>query len=195
MCGVSGSRIRPSPLAYNTESMPELEIHHEAGHAVNSIGQRVGVLAAVLAVALAIVSITSHRTHTDAIIEKSTANDKWAQYQAGRVKYHSLELGENLVDVMGVTGERANRMLGDYKRQKAKYEKEGKEIMEEARHADEAADASEKRALRFDFGEGLLEIALVVTSLYFISHKKMFPVIGVIAGITGGVLALMGVFV
>ena len=67
--------------------------------------------------------------------------------------------------------------------------------MEEARQADEAAEASEKRALRFDFGEGLLEIALVLTSLYFISHKKMFPVIGVIAGIAGGLLALIGVFV
>ena len=93
--------------------MPELEIHHEAGHAIDPIGQRTGVLAAVLAVALAIVSITSHRTHTDAIIYKSTANDKWSQYQAGRVKYHSLELGENLVDVMGVTGERASHMLDD----------------------------------------------------------------------------------
>lgn len=29
----------------------------------------------------------------------------------------------------------------------------------------------------------------------FISRKKMFPVIGVIAGIAGGVLALVGVFV
>jgi hypothetical protein len=175
--------------------MPELEIHHEAGHAIDPMGQRVGVLAAILAVALAIVSISSHRTHTDAIIHKSTANDKWAQYQSSRVKYHSLELGENLIDVMGATGERADRMLADYKRQKAKYEKEGKEIMEEARRADEAAETSENRALRFDFGEGLLEIALVVTSLYFISHKKMFPVIGVIAGITGAVLAVMGAFV
>lgn len=175
--------------------MPELEIHHEAGHAIDPMGQRVGVLAAILAVALAIVSISSHRTHTDAIIHKSTANDKWAQYQSSRVKYHSLELGENLIDVMGATGERADRMLADYKRQKAKYEKEGKEIMDEARRADEAAETAENRALRFDFGEGLLEIALVVTSLYFISHKKMFPVIGVIAGITGAVLALMGTFV
>jgi len=49
--------------------------------------------------------------------------------------------------------------------------------------------------MRFDFGEGLLEIALVVTSLYFISHKKMFPVIGVVAGIAGALLALNGVFV
>ena len=175
--------------------MPELEIHHESGHAIDPMGQRVGVLAAILAVALAIVSISSHRTHTEAIIHKSTANDKWAQYQSSRVKYHSLELGENLVDVMGATGDRANRMLADYKRQKEKYEKEGREIMEEARRADEAAETAERRALRFDFGEGLLEIALVVTSLYFISHKKMFPVIGVIAGITGGGLALMGVFV
>ena len=175
--------------------MPELEIHHEAGHAIDAMGQRVGVLAAILAVALAIVTISSHRTHTDAIIYKSTANDKWAQYQAGRVKFHSLELGENLVDVIGLTGERANHMLAESKRQKSKYEKEGKEIMEEARRADEAAEASEHRAVRFDFGEGLLEIALVVTSLYFISHKKMFPVIGVVAGIAGGVLALIGVFV
>ena len=175
--------------------MPELEIHHEAEHAIDPMGQRVGVLAAVLAVALAIVSISSHRTHTEAIIHKSTANDKWAQYQSTRVKYHSLELGENLVDVVGANGERANRMLADYKRQKVKYEKEGKEIMEEARRADEAAETSERRALRFDFGEGLLEIALVVTSLYFISHKKMFPLIGVIAGIAGAVLALAGVFV
>ena len=175
--------------------MPELEIHHEAENAIDPTGQRVGVLAAVLAVALAIVTISSHRTHTDAIIHKSTANDKWAQYQSTRVKYHSLELGENLVDIVGANGERANRMLADYKRQKAKYEKEGKEIMGEARRADEAAETSENRALRFDFGEGLLEIALVLTSLYFISHKKMFPVIGVIAGIAGGALALVGLFV
>jgi hypothetical protein len=175
--------------------MPELEIHHEAEHAIDPMGQRVGVMAAVLAVALAIVSISSHRTHTEAIIHKSTANDKWAQYQSTRVKYHSLELGENLVDVVGANGERANRMLADYKRQKVKYEKEGKEIMEEARRADEAAETSERRALRFDFGEGLLEIALVVTSLYFISHKKMFPLIGVIAGIAGAALALAGLFI
>jgi hypothetical protein len=175
--------------------MPELEIHHEAGHAIDPMGQRVGVLAAILAVALAIVSISSHRTHTEAIIHKSTANDKWAQYQSSRVKYHSLELGEDLVGVIGATGERTNRMLADYKRQQAKYEKEGKEIMQEARRADEAAETAERRGLRFDFGEGLLEIALVVTSLYFISHKNMFPVIGVIAGIVGAGLAIAGLFV
>jgi hypothetical protein len=39
-------------------------------------------------------------------------------------------------------------------------------------------------------GEGLLEIGLVLSSLYFISKKKMFPVMGVAAGLTGAVIAL-----
>jgi hypothetical protein len=175
--------------------MPELEIHHEAEHAIDPIGQKIGVLAAVLAVALAIVSIVSHRTHTEAIMHKSTANDKWAQYQSTRVKYHSLELGENLVAVVGLKGKEADRMLADYAKQKKKYDGEGKDIMREARDADEAADVAEYRALRFDLGEGLLEIAMVVTSLYFISHKGMFPVIGLIAGIAGTAIAITGVMV
>ena len=40
--------------------------------------------------------------------------------------------------------------------------------------------------------EGLLEIALVLSSLYFISRKKMFPVIGVLAGIAGAAIAITG---
>jgi hypothetical protein len=174
--------------------MAELEIHHESGHAIDPIGQRVGVMAAILAVALAIVSIASHRTHTAAIISKSAANDKWAQYQSTRVKFHSLELGETLAGlVKGQDG--AAQVLADYGRQKKKYEKEGAEIMEDARRADEMAEADEHRALRYDFGEGLLEIALVVTSLYFISHKNMFPVMGVVAGIARMAIAATGLLV
>ena len=74
--------------------MAELEIHHETEHEHDPMGQRVGVLAALLAVALAVVTIASHRTHTAAIMHKSEANDAWAHYQATRVKYHNLELGQ-----------------------------------------------------------------------------------------------------
>ena len=38
--------------------------------------------------------------------------------------------------------------------------------------SDETAEADEHRALRYDFGEGMLEIGLILTSLYFISKKK-----------------------
>src|SRR5215813_14186959 len=112
--------------------MPELEIHHESEHAIDPTGQKVGVLAAVLAVALAVVTIASHRTHTSAIIYKSNANDAWSHYQSTRVKYHNLELGENLIGILGAKGGPADQMLADYRSQKKKYDEQGKEIQEQA---------------------------------------------------------------
>ncbi|HTP85833.1 MAG TPA: DUF4337 family protein, partial [Bryobacteraceae bacterium] len=94
--------------------MAELEIHHEGGHAGDPIGKRVGILAAILAVLLAVVTIASHRTHTAAIMHKSSANDAWAYYQSTRVKYHSVELGENLVSTLGRDSPAAAKMLEDY---------------------------------------------------------------------------------
>ena len=149
-------------------------------------------MAAVLAVLLAIVTIASHRTHTAAIIHKSTANDEWAHYQAVRVKFHNLELGQSLLGVLGAKGEAAERMAADYTGQMKKYDEQGKEIQEKAQSLEESTESDERRALRYDIGEGLLEIGLVLTSLYFISKKKFFPVMGVMAGVAGVVVALMG---
>jgi hypothetical protein len=125
-------------------------------------------------------------------MHKSSSNDQWAYYQATRVKLHSTELGQNLVSTFGGKNEAAEKMLKDYESQKKKYEETSKEIQEKARGADESAEADEHRALRYDVGEGLLEIGLVLSSLYFISRKKMFPVLGVIAGVAGTAIAITG---
>jgi hypothetical protein len=173
--------------------MAELEIHQESEHKSDPTGQKIGILAAILAVGLAIVTIASHRTHTAAIMSKSSANDAWAHYQATRMKYHNLELGQSLVQVFGAKGAPADAMLADTAAQMQKYDKQAKDIQAEADRDDRAAEAAEDRALRYDFGEGLLEIALVLSSMYFISRKTMFPVIGVIAGIAGVIIAITGV--
>ncbi|MGA2722767.1 MAG: DUF4337 domain-containing protein [Bryobacteraceae bacterium] len=175
--------------------MAELEIHHEGGHSVDPAGQRVGILAALLAVALAIVTIASHRTHTEAIMQKSSANDAWAHYQATRVKYHNLELGESLIGALGAKGDATEKLVARYVAQEKDYEARGKKIQDEAEQDDRAAETAEHRALRYDLGEGLLEIALVLSSLYFISRKRLFPVIGIVAGIAGAVIAVTGLLV
>lgn len=175
--------------------MAELEIHTEA-HAADPMGRSVGLLAAILAVLLAIVTITSHRTHTAAIIHKSTANDEWSHYQSTRVKYHNLELGQSLVTVFGAKGADADKdkVLADYAAQMKKYEAQGKEIQANAEAFDNRTELDEARALRYDIGEGLLEIALVLSSLYFISKKIMFPVMGLLAGVVGVGTAVTGLF-
>jgi len=172
--------------------MAELEIHHEASHEADSTGRQVGVLAALLAVALAVVTIASHRTHTAAIIHKSNANDEWSHYQANRIKYHSLELGENILEAVGARSEAADKMRADYAAQKKKYEAQKDEIQEKAQKAEAAAETDEHRALRYDLGEGLLEIGLVLSSLYFISRRRMFPAMGIAAGIAGLAIAVTG---
>src|ERR1019366_1763360 len=100
--------------------------------------------------------------------------------QATRVKLHTTEMGENMVHLLGAKGGGADKMLAEYAGQKKKNEEQTQKIQEVAKSADEAAEADEHRALRYDVGEGLLEIGLVLSSLYFISRKGMFPVLGVI---------------
>ena len=175
--------------------MAELEIHHESEHKIDPAGQKVGVLAAVLAVLLAIVTIASHRTHTAAIIYKSSSNDTWSEYQASRLKLHSSELGKDLLTVMGAKGPEAEKLASSYESQAKKYEARSKDLQEKAEKLDGDSEAAEHRGLRFDLGEGLLEIALVLSSLYFISHKMMFPVLGVTAGFAGIAIAVSGLLV
>jgi|GraSoiStandDraft_16_1057320.scaffolds.fasta_scaffold995249_2 hypothetical protein len=176
--------------------MAELEIHQEHEVDKDPAGKKVGLLAAVLAVFLAIVTIESHRAHTEGIILKTEANDQWNFYQAKRIKSHSLELGADLISLMAAKGDGlASKKLEEYKSGVARYEKESKEISEQAREKEKEATHAEHKALRFDFGEGLLEIGLVLSSLYFISRRMLFPVIGIVAGLAGIVIAAGGFMV
>jgi len=154
------------------------------------MGQKIGSMAAVLAVLLAVVTISSHRTHTQAIISRSEANDKWQQYQSTCVKFHSLELGEDLMAALGTAN--VETKVKKYEKDRIREEEKGKEIMKEAREKEEETKQAEARALRYDFGEGLLEIALVLSSLYFISKKKLFPAVGALAGLAGVIIAVIG---
>lgn len=174
--------------------MAELEIHHEVeGH--DELGRTIGVLAAILAVLLAVVTIISHRSHTEAVLKKSTANDKWSYYQSKRIKFHNLELGEDLLNAMQAKTPEAEKMLERYASEKKRYAKDSDTAQEDARKEDEAAEHVEAQALRYDFGEGLLEIGLVLTSMYFISKSKLFPVVGIIAAIAGVIIATTGFMV
>src|SRR5258708_15838912 len=102
--------------------MAELEIHHEA-EARDSFGKAVGVVASLIGVMLGIVTIVSHRAHTDAVLLKAEANDKWSYYQSKRIKFHNLELGEDLMTVLKAKGEEAERVIARYAKEKGRYEK------------------------------------------------------------------------
>lgn len=173
--------------------MAELEIHHEHAHGTEDpLAKTIGVTASVLAVLLAIVTILSHRAHTEGVLLKTDANDKWSYYQASRIKYHNLELGEDLVNALAAKTPEAERVLVRYEKDKEKYTKQAENLQEQAKELETETGDIEKRALRYDVGEGLLEIGLILTSLYFISKSKMFPVAGIVAAVGGIAVAITG---
>jgi hypothetical protein len=174
--------------------MAELEIRHEIEGDTDPVGQRVGVQASIVAVVLAVVTILSHRTHTSAVLLKAEGNDTWQRYQSTRVKLHSLELGADLMSIMPAKGN-ASRTLAAYEEARARYEQQSAEIQTQANEKEAETRRSENRALCYDLGEGLLEIGLVLSSLYFIARRMLFPRAGWIAAMMGVLLAAAALLV
>jgi hypothetical protein len=171
--------------------MAELEIHHEGGEH-DEFGKRVGAMAAIIAIFLAAVTISSHRAHTAAVVEKTEANDQWSDYGTKRTRLLTYELGKDLIHLTAPKSEEAEAAVAKYEKEIKRYEIEAKEIQHKAIEANNESKVSEQRALRFDLGEGFLELGLVLSSLYFLSKKKLFPMIGVTAAILGTALGASG---
>ncbi|MEJ0005375.1 MAG: DUF4337 family protein [Steroidobacteraceae bacterium] len=64
-----------------------------------------------------------------------------------------------------------------------------KRPQQDAKAREGESQREENRGLRLDLGEGLLELGLVLTSLYFLARKRLFPIIGILAAVTGAIVA------
>jgi hypothetical protein len=165
--------------------MAEVEIHTGHGHDNDPLASRVGVMVGVIGILLAGVTIESHRAHTAAIVHKTEANDQWAFFQAKKIRAHLMDVGVTVIDALGTDASRTGPATDKLKAESARYAKDEEEIQEKAKHAEEQTELAERQALRFDLGEGLLELGLVLSSLYFLSKRKFFPLFGVLAAIVG----------
>jgi len=174
--------------------IPEIESPKETEeHSRDPLGQKVGILAAVLAVCLAVVTILSHRAHTTAVVQRTEANDQWSFYQSKRIKFHSLELGINMLSLLGKDKAGVEEAVARFEADKKKEEQDGNEIQAEAKAKEDETRHTEDKALRYDIGEGMLEIGVVLSSLYFIARRKLFPVVALLFGVGGIVTAVTGV--
>jgi hypothetical protein len=176
--------------------MAEIEIHHEHAHSADPAGKSVGFLVGVIGVLLAVVTICAHRAHTAAVIHRTEANDAWAYYQAKKIRENTVGTAAELLnalaptDAKGEKSEKTAKALEKFQGQRDKYVKDAEEIQEKAKDKDKETEHDEVLALRFDLGEGLLELGLVLSSLYFLGRQKFFPIIGSIAAIAGIATAL-----
>ncbi len=173
--------------------MAEVEIHTgHNDHAGDAFGQSVGVAVGVIGIILAVVTIGSHRAHNAAVINRTEENDQWSFYQAKKIRQQMLDVGADLARSLSTDESRVQAIVDKYTKQSAHYAEETKDIEKEARAAHNETTHEEGRAVRQDIGEGFFELGLVMSSLYFLSKRKFFPVIGFTAAAIGTILGVMG---
>ena len=174
--------------------MAEIEIHHAHGHSDDPMAKRVGVLVGVVGILLSVVTISSHRAHTDAVIHRTESNDQWTYYQAKKTREQMSEVGITLLNATVSDAQKLAGPVGKLAAARDHYAKDAEQIQEKAREKDHETEVAEARALRFDLGEGLLELGLVLCSLYFLARKNFFPVFGIIAASLGTIVGATGYF-
>src|SRR5580704_12357088 len=136
--------------------MPELEVSPE--HAADPDTRRVGILVGVVGILLSVVTIASHRAHTEAVIHRTEANDQWSYYQAKKVRENTEEVALALMQSLGGDASKTDAVVHTLEAARAKYAADAEKIQEDARAKDDETRVEERRALRFDIGEGLLEL-------------------------------------
>jgi hypothetical protein len=170
--------------------MPEIEVTPE--HAADPVSRRVGILVGVVGILLSVVTIASHRSHTDAVIHRTESNDAWAYYQAKKIREYTSEVALTLIQTLGTDPVKSEASSKKFEAARAKYVADAEKIQEDAKAKDDESDHEEARALRFDIGEGLLELGLVLCSLYFLARKSFFPIFGVLSAIAGTAMGIWG---
>ena len=166
------------------------ETHHIDSN--DEYGKKIGILAAVLAVLLSLFTINAHRAHTETIIAQNKSNDQWAFYQSKRIRDYQLQLNSDALQLTAMKNPNAAKLIASYNEKHKEYIKEMNEIKKEAIVKDQESAHMQKKASYYDFAEGVLEIALVMSSLYFISRKKFFPRIGLIFAVAGTLIGTTG---
>jgi hypothetical protein len=185
----------------------ELEEHAE--HAEHDRMLRpVALTMTILAVLVAVVTVLGHRTHTDAIlnqtraaVEQNRAADEWAFYQAHKIRANDTELTSDLMSVVTIVNkDEAKKKAKSYADHQKKWATDLKEGEEKARETEkrvseyeEKVEGAEGRANRFDLGEVLLEIGLVITSITLLTHKRIYWFMGMGFSVVGIVATVMGV--
>jgi uncharacterized protein DUF4337 len=170
--------------------MPEIEVKPE--HAADPNSRRVGILVGVVGIFLSVVTIASHRAHTKAVIYRTEANDDWSYYQAKKIRENTSDVASTVLESLAADPAKVAGSVQKLQTARQKYADDAKQLQAEAEAKEAKTDNEESRALRFDIGEGLLELGLVLCSLFFLARNVLFPLFGTLAAVAGIALGIWG---
>jgi hypothetical protein len=172
--------MEPTEITEFSEKMKEAGEKHM---------MRVSLIISILAALVATVTVLGHRAHTEAILLQSQQGDMWQQYQS-----HTLRVLQEQTEVKMLTlqpskpGIDVQPAISDDQAHIDKWTKQEADEMAKAKDLKAEVDVAEARAGRFDLGEALLQIAVVLASITLLTRHRRYVVVGSVLGIVGAVV-------
>jgi gas vesicle protein len=158
--------------------------------------RHVSLAISILAVMVAMVTVLGHRTHTEAVLTQTRAADQWNLYQAKKIRLEQTTVAIDLLSLQPSSNDGAvQKKLGEYKAHVAKWNDDLVDEQEKAKDLEVEVDNAERRADRYDLGEALLQIAVVLSSITLLTRQRAYFLLGLTLGVGGVVTAASALLV
>jgi len=163
--------------------------------------KRVALTTAIFAVIMAITSLGGNNAMKEMLLAQQQASDQWAFYQAKVVREHlyrtqklrlEVDLLEQGSSMKPGAMEKLKSMLKNMAEEETRYGTEKKEIEKEAKKLEHERDVNRSKDPYFDYGEVLLQIAIVMASISIISGSRPIFYFALVGAILGTLFSLNG---
>jgi len=171
---------------------------HERGE--TSFGRRAALTTAVYAVVLSIAALGGNNTVKEMLLAQQQSSDQWAFYQAKVIREHQYRSQKMLLEAQlaepsslkGAERAKVEALAAKFAEEEKRYNVEKKEIETEAKKLEAARDHRRERHPYFEFGEVLLQIAIVTASVSILATSRQMFWFSLVLAVVGAAFAVNG---
>jgi hypothetical protein len=164
----------------------------EAGEGGESL-TRISLAISILAVLVAMVTVLGHRSHTEAVLSQARAADQWNEYQAKKIRSDQTSIAMDLLSLQPSSNpEGVEKKMEGYKAHLERWKDELAEEQKKAQEFEADVAHAERQAGRYDLGEALLQIGVVLCSITLFTRRRLYFGMGLTLGVLGLLLAASG---
>lgn len=161
----------------------------EAGEEGESL-TKISLAISILAVLVAMVTVLGHRSHTEAVLSQARAADQWNEYQAKKIRSDQTAIGMDLLSLQPSSDPAAvEKKMDAYKAHLDRWKDELGEEQKKAQEFESEVSHAEGQAGRYDLGEALLQIGVVLCSITLFTRRRLYFVLGLSLGLAGLLVA------
>ena len=193
-----GRRSGAAPARMAEVEVPNPEELHERGE--KTFSRRVALTTAIYAIVLSIAALGGNNAVKEMLLAQQQSSDQWAFYPAKVIREHQYRSQKMVLEtqlaepstVKGAEREKLAALAAKFAEEEKRYAAEKKDIEKDAKKLEHARDVFRDRHPYFEFGEVLLQIAIVSASVSILSTSRQMFWFSLGLAVLGALLAANG---